>query len=290
MSRSPSNGRSRAPNSRYLHDHVAVGDPLEVSGPSGNFTFTGTEADSIVLISGGVGITPMMCVVRYLTDRSFPGDIFFLHGARTARDFIFREEIGYLEKRHGKLHLAVTMEQAEGTSWSGAVGRISKEFIVQAVPDIARRRVHVCGPPAMMEAVKAELIELGVATAKIKTEAFGLALGAAPAPAPAADPAPPPAAATTTPAVPSAQAEVQFSKSGKTGPLAPDQSVLEAAEAIGVAIDFSCRVGTCGICVVPLLKGTVTMAVEEGLPPADKARGIILACQAKSVGALVVDA
>ena len=296
--------------SRYLHDHVAIGDRIEVSGPSGVFTFTSTEAASIVLIGGGVGITPLMCIIRYLTDRAFPGDIFFLYAARTPQDFIFREELDYLVKRHRNLHVSATMARAEGTSWTGTVGYISKEFVAHAVPDIARRRVHVCGPPPMMEAVKAQLLELGVARGKIKTEAFGPALGAAPAPA--ATPGPPaltavpapapaisegaptpatPAAATkAAPAIPSAQVEVQFSKSGKTGPLAPDQSVLEAAEAIGVAIDFSCRVGTCGTCVVPLLKGAVTMAVEEGLPPADKARGIILACQAKSAGALVVDA
>ena len=55
-------------------------------------------------------------------------------------------------------------------------------------------------------------------------------------------------------------------------------------------IDYLCRVGICGVCKVPLLKGEVTMEVEEGLPPEEKARGIILACQAKSVGNLKVDA
>ena len=67
-------------------------------------------------------------------------------------------------------------------------------------------------------------------------------------------------------------------------------SGVEAAEAVGVEIDYSCRVGTCGTCVVPLKSGTVTMEVEEGLPPEEKAKGIILACQAKSVGNLVVEA
>ena len=304
--------------SRYLHDTVAIGDHLEVSGPAGVFTFTGTEADSIVLISGGVGITPMMCITRYLTDRAFPGDIYFLCGASTPQSVIFREELEYLRKRHANLHVSATVDRADGTPWTEGVGLISKDFIAQAVPEIARRRVHVCGPPAMMAAVKSALIELGVPKDKTKSEAFGQALGAVPAsadvpPVPASDgavqlpatasaevPASAPAAvagatAPATPTVaaaaaPSAQAEVQFSKSGKTGPLAPDQPVLEAAEAIGVAIDFSCRVGTCGICVVPLLKGSVTMAVEEGLRPEDKARGIILACQAKSAGNLVVDA
>jgi len=286
--------------SRYLHDHVAVGDHLDVSGPSGVFTFTGKETDSVVLISGGVGITPMMCVLRYLTDCGYPGDIFFIHGARTAQDFIFREELEYLQKRHDNTHLTVTIADSEDASWTGAKGQISKELIMQAVPEIARRRVHVCGPPAMMEAVKAKLVELGVPKDKIKTEAFGPAKGAAPAPAPASAPAlasaaPPDAAELAAPAPaagapPSAQVEVEFSKSGKTGPLAADQCVLEAAEAIGVAIDFSCRVGTCGTCVVPLTSGAVTMEVEDGLPPGDKARGIILACQAKSAGPLVVDA
>ena len=295
--------------SRYLHDHVAIGDHLEVSGPSGVFIFTGREADSIVLVSGGVGITPMMCILRYLTDCGFPGEIFFLHGARTAQDIIFREELAYLKKRHANVRVVVTIGDYEDAAWTGLTGHVSKEMIAQSVPDIARRRVHVCGPPGMMAAVKATLLDLGVPGDKIKTEAFGPAKGAAPAPEPknavpapdvdvppAPAPAPPAGAAAPAPPAsaaapaPSAQVEVQFKKSGKTGPLAPDQSVLEAAEAIGVAIDFQCRVGTCGTCVVPLLQGAVTMEEESGLLPEDKARGIILACQAKSAAALVVDA
>lgn len=98
------------------------------------------------------------------------------------------------------------------------------------------------------------------------------------------------ATAQTPPAIPSAQAKIAFSKSGKSGALAPDQSVLEAAEAIGVAIDYECRVGICGRCKVPLRQGQVTMEVEDALAADEKADGIILACQAKSVGDLVVDA
>ena len=148
----------------------------------------------------------------------------------------------------------------------------------------------------MMEAVKAALAELGVPKEQVRTEAFGPARGVAPGtraplPAPALAPARTPAPTGAAGGVPRiATAEVRFTKSGKTGPLAPDQSVLEAAEAIGVPIDYSCRVGICGTCKVPLLEGKVTMEVEEGLPPDEKARGIILACQAKSVGNLVVEA
>ena len=287
--------------SRYLHDCVAVGDQLEVKGPSGVFTFTGSETDSIVLIAGGVGITPMMCITRFLTDRSYRGDIFLLYGVRNPQQLIFAEEFEYLRKRHSNFHFFATMSESDGTGWTGAKGLISKEFIANSVPDIARRRVHVCGPPPMLEAVQWALADLGVPKEKVKTESFAAPApppapspakgGGAPAPAP--DPVPPAKeapGATAAPAAAPGDATVEFTKSGKSGALAPDQSVLEAAEAIGVSIDFVCRVGTCGTCVVPLTSGTVTMAVEEGLPPDQKARGIILACQAKSASSLTVDA
>ncbi len=166
--------------SRHLHDRITIGGLLDVSAPSGVFTFTGADADSIVLIAGGVGATPMMSITRYLMDRSFPGDIYFLYGARSTEEFIFREELEYLQKRHANLHVAATMSRAEGTAWMGASGPISKEFIARAVPEIARRRVHLCGPPPMMEAVKAALSELGVPKDQVRTEAFGPARGVTP--------------------------------------------------------------------------------------------------------------
>ena len=299
--------------SQYLHDRVAVGSLVDLTAPAGRFTFTGEEA-SIVLIAGGVGITPMMSVMRYLTDISYPGEIFFLFGARTTEDFIFREELEYLQRRHANLHIAATMSRAAGTAWMGPEGPVSKEFIAHAVPEISRRRIHLCGPPPMMDAVKAELAELDVPKERVETEAFGPAEGMVPpdsleamppAEAPHPAEAPPPATpAPSPPTVPSPVArtggngasppldasQIRFTISGKTGPLLPNQPVLEAAEAIGVDIDYSCRVGTCGTCKVKLLEGAVTMEVEVGLDPGDKERGLILACQAKSTGNLVIEA
>jgi len=85
--------------SKYLHDKLAVGDLLKVTGPFGEFTFTGTDAESIVLIAGGVGITPMMSVLRYLTDIAWPGQIFFLYGARSTEEFVFRDELDPCKRR-----------------------------------------------------------------------------------------------------------------------------------------------------------------------------------------------
>jgi ferredoxin-NADP reductase len=272
--------------SGYLHDHVKEGDQLACSGPSGSFIFTGRECKCILLIGGGVGITPMMSVLRYLTDRSWPGDIYLLYGIHSPQDFIFREELEYLRRRHPNLRVAVTVSHPEGTDWKGPTGRISKELIAQSVPDLASRYVHLCGPVSLMEAVKKALIELGAPAGRIKTEAFGPALGK---PEPTRPQAAPPAGAEGE-AARLALPTVTFSQSDKSAPLPPDKVILDVADEIGVEIDNSCRVGTCGVCRVKLLSGQVTMAVEDGLEPGDKENNIILACQARSTGNVVVEA
>ncbi|PIB96205.1 MULTISPECIES: 2Fe-2S iron-sulfur cluster-binding protein [unclassified Caulobacter] len=278
----------------FLHDKVAVGDLLKTTGPFGAFTFTGTDADSIVLIAGGVGITPMMSVLRYLTDTAWSGEIFFLYGARSTDEFVFREELERLERRFSNLHVMAAMRRSAGTVWLGPQGPLTRQMLLDAVPDIARRRIHMCGPPGMMAAMRRELAALGVPDAQLHTEAFGPAS----LPADAAElevKAPPPApsspsvVAPPTPAV--AAATITFSVAGVSAPLPAGQTVLEAAEGAGVEIPYACRSGECGVCVTRLISGEVTMAVETGLDPADKAKGYILACQAKSTGQpLVVEA
>ena len=269
--------------SGFLHNHVKEGDLLDFSGPSGFFTFTGRECKCILLIAGGVGITPLMSVLRYLTDRSWPGDVFLLYCIKTPRDIIFREELDYLQRRHPNLRVVITVSRPEGTDWKGPTGRITKELIVQTVPDVASRYVHICGPVPMMEVAKKMLIELGVPSGRTKTEAFGPALG---------KPEPILATAPTAPLLGSEiyLPTVTFSVSDKSAPLPPDKVILDVADEIGVEIDNSCRVGTCGTCRVKLLSGQVTMAVEDGLEPGDKERGMILACQAKATANVEVEA
>ena len=256
-----------------------MGDQIESAGPVGKFTFTGTEADSIVLIAAGVGITPMISITRYLTERSWAGDIFFLYTCRTPADFIFADEVAALQRLNPKLRVAVTISQAEGTTWKGARGRITKEWLMQTVPDLASRKIHLCGPPPMMDSIKAILTELGVPADRVKTEAFG-----------ATKPAPAAPGTTAKPAVPATGPLVTFSNNNKSAKIRVDQTVLELSEELGIGIEFSCRVGTCGLCKVKLTSGEVEMAVEDALDADDKAKGIILACQAKPKGEVAVEA
>jgi ferredoxin-NADP reductase len=274
--------------SGFLHDRVRPGDLLEFSGPSGSFIFTGRECKCILLIGGGVGITPLMSVLRYLTDRCWPGDIYLMYGCRTPQDIIFRQELDYLQRRHPNLHVIITVSRPEGTDWKGRTGRITKDLIVESVPDLASRYVHICGPVPMMEAIKKNLAELNVPSERIKTEAFGLALGKPEPTRPR--PMPPSGIGIEEHAAQTSLPTVMFSLSDRSATLRSDETILDAADEVGVEIDNSCRVGTCGTCRVKLLSGDVTMAIEDGLEPGDKEQGIILACQAKSTGNVTVEA
>lgn len=265
--------------SRFLHDRVSEGDTLQITAPSGRFTFTGDETRTVVLLAGGVGVTPLMSYVRHLTGRSWSGEIFLFFAVRAEADIIFREELEYLQRRFPNLHLIIVAEQVQPSETRYVGGRITRELLESRVPRIASRRlhVHVCGPPPMMHAMQAILAEIGVPGEAIFTEIFG---GREPPPAPLA-------------ALPAAQAKVAvatFARSRRTAMLPPTKTVLEASEDVGVNLEYSCRVGICGVCRIKLLSGTVTMEVQDGLEPGDRENNIILACQAKSAADLAVDA
>ncbi len=264
--------------SRHIVDLLNVGDEVEAGGPVGKFTFNGTEADSIVLLSAGVGITPMTCIARYLTEQSWPGDIFFIYSCRTEADYIFQKALAELGQRNPKLHVVVTMTRA-GSDWKGPRGHLTKEFLTGAVPDLAKRRVHVCGPPTMMDATKALLAEIGVSADNLKSEQFG-----AVKPAPAAP-------GTTAKATAAATGPlVTFSTNNKSAKIHEGQTVLELSEELGIGIENSCRVGTCGICKVKMTSGEVDQEVQDSLDDDDKKNGIILACQAKPKTEVTVEA
>ena len=139
----------------------------------------------------------------------------------------------------------------------------------------------------MMAATKELLTKLGVPPENVKTEAFG-----------AVKPAPSPPGTSAKATVPATGPVVTFSKNNKSSKIhlvggvdvPPEQSVLELSEELGIGIQSSCRVGTCGLCKVKMTSGEVTMAVEDALDEADKKDGVILACQAKPKGDVTVEA
>jgi len=283
--------------STHLHDRIGVGSTLKVSAPAGRFVFTGTEAQRVVLIAGGVGITPLMSIIRYLTDRCWPGQIYLVYAARRREDLIFADELAYLQRRFANLHVCPTLSRepapADGSDWTGARGAITAALLSSFVPELAQGPVYLCGPDAMMAAMRDVLRGLGLPEAALRTEAF--VSGAADPGEPATqvsvvlEPGAAPAVAPTLDAA-GEGGRVSFRRSGQVVVQPPRQTLLETAEAAGIDIAFECRAGICGQCKTKLLAGRVAMDSEDALTAGEKARGFILACQAHSLGDVTVDA
>ncbi len=270
--------------SRFLHDEVEVGDTFRVQAPNGKFHFTGKEADSIVLIAGGVGITPMMSITRALTDMCWKGDIHFLAAVRDPDHFIFREELERLARSYPNLHLHVAASRIDKDLEGFTKGRLSKERLAEWVPGIRSERIHLCGAPAMMDAVLGMLEELGVPKANIHLESFGAGTKKKPSGGEISEGEVPDGK------TPSKGARILFKDSGKTAVLREGETILEAAERVGVEIESSCRAGMCGICAVKLLEGRVEMETEDGLDPEDKEKGMVLTCVTRCSEDIVLEA
>ncbi len=267
--------------SRFLHDKLKVGDTVEVKAPSGRLTFTGKEAESIVLIGGGVGITPMMSVARAMTDIAWPGDIHFVVACADREHFIFEKELQRLQEQFDNFHLHAALSGIDKDIGEYRSGRLTAKLLSAWVPNIASQRVHLCGPGPMMDAVKAMLEELKVPATSVHTENFGAAKK-------------PKRKAQSAKAAPVKQqstgARVTFATSNEFTQLQPKETILEAAERLGVDIDNSCRVGACGICIKKLISGQVEMETDDGLEPEDREAGMILTCQARATEDVSIDA
>lgn len=275
--------------SRYMHDVVREGDLLDVEAANGNLTFAGLEDKPIVLIGGGVGITPLMSVIRCMISCGMKNEIYLLYACKTLSDFMFRDELEFLRKRHSNLKITVAVDNLEGTFSGAFQGRLTQEVITKAVPDISSARIHLCGPTPMMQSIRKYLSALQVPDDQIKTEAFSTLPASTKAPAAASVAAPAASSATTSAAA--AGTTLAFKKAGKTLPILPDKTILETAEEAGIdpPLPFQCRVGTCGVCKLKLLSGEVDMEVQEALSEEDKKQGLILTCQAKAKSNLEIE-
>lgn len=263
--------------SHFLHDRVREGDRLRVSAPAGKFVFAGHESECVVLVAGGIGITPMMAVLRSLTDRCWRGDIYLLFSVKRRADIVFRDELAHLQQRFPNLHVRITLTADGDESWTGARGQITPQLVRDFVPAITGP-VLVCGPDAMMTAMRALFAELGVADAQILQEAFVSPTSTDEAVAPDA------------PVDDATPGTVQFQRTGTSVDAPRSLTILECAEEASVQIPFECRSGVCGQCKTKLVSGRVTMDAQDALTASDRAKGLVLACQARAVRDVVVDA
>lgn len=283
--------------SSALHATLRPGSRLSVKGPGGHFIYPGDDERPIVLLAAGVGITPLMSMLRHAVAADPGRRITLLYSARTEADVAFGPELELLVNRHPNVSIGVTLS-AKGAP-GRFQGRIDAGLIQRFVPDPRGAIFLICGPGPMIATMRELLSSLGVPGPQIRFEAFEAAVQAASgatapaAVAPAHVPAPATPAQRAAPAArpaPAADAiTVKFSVSKRSVPGRPDQSLLEAAEDAGVEIPSLCRAGACGTCKTRVVEGNVACDADS-LDPDEARAGYILACVAHPRGSCTVEA
>jgi ferredoxin-NADP reductase/MOSC domain-containing protein YiiM/ferredoxin len=258
--------------SRWLHQHVSVGSVLEVAAPRGDF-YLADATTPVVLVSAGIGVTPVLAMLHALAAQRSERDVRWLHITRDAQSLAFGAEVEDLVAALPRARQEVIFTAVAGRPDVASIAALS-------LPGDAD--VYLCGPTAFMTAMRDALAGVGIDPAHIHTELFGALPPINPGIVGAPHPAPhrPDGPAGTGPLV-------SFSRSGITANWsARYASILELAEACDVPTRFSCRSGVCHTCVTPVVDGAATYRPRPLEPPAV---GSLLICVAQPDEALVLD-
>jgi len=268
--------------STLLHEHVQVGDMLEVAAPRGEFFLSPQQQEPVVLIGAGIGVTPIISMLAAQAhaqqmEGNASRETYVLLGMRSSREHPFKLPLDELAAVHPNIHPFVAYSQptthdAEFQDYHHR-GRIDLDYIRQVLPS-SNFRFYLCGPPAMMESLVPGLLDWGVPDERIHFEAFG--------------PASINRDGVTTAAKSAVGAKVKFARSGVVAQWsADDTTLLELAERHGVPLDAGCRVGNCGACATRVVEGQVTAVKTPGMQPAADE---CLTCVNVPKGELVLDA
>jgi len=265
-------------SSGFFHDHVQAGDRLMIRPPSGHFHLIEDEPLPIVLIGGGIGITPMLSILNSVLERGIGRETWLFYGVRNGSEHVMKRHLQALADRHDNFHLYVCYsapreDDLEGVDYDHR-GRVDLPLLRNTLR-LARYQFYVCGPKPMMESLVPGLEEWGVDIDDIHYESFGPAtLVKHEKPAPA-----------TTGANP---VNITFSRSGKRLTWDPAAgSLLEFVESNGIDVDSGCRAGSCGSCQTALTAGEVEYNQQ---PDADIEPGHCLLCIATPSCDLVLEA
>jgi ferredoxin-NADP reductase len=141
-----------------------------IDAPYGNFTFQG-EHCKIVMLAGGVGITPFRSICRYSTDTQLASSIVLLYGCRSENEIAFKTELEEMQRQNPNLKVVFILGEAS-SQWKGLVGFINAELVKTQVPDYKERIFYACGPPAMVKAMENLVASMGLPLSQLKLEAL----------------------------------------------------------------------------------------------------------------------
>ncbi len=260
--------------SNALHTAIQPGASLAIRKPAGAFKYPSGDLRPIVLLAGGIGVTPLMSIVRHAVAVEPTRPVTLVYSAHNESDFAFRDELGSLARRHPQLRVLFTSSVA-GSDPEVRHGRIDERLLRASIPELAHSIAYVCGPGPMIDAMKALLAAVGIPADRIRHEVFAAAVAASSGLA-SADASAKPAAGNPSTAR-ALHHRMRCSQSRTEIAIQDGQTLLDAAEAQGVPIDSLCRSGVCGTCRLQVTDGDVACQ-SSTLDEDDVRRGFVLAC------------
>jgi len=263
--------------SLYLLEEVTVGDSLNSSGPMGGFFHNPlSHSNEVVYMAGGSGITPMMSMIREVTDRGLERRMHLFYGSRTPDDIIYKEELERLATAHDNLTVDMVISEPEA-GYRGLTGFIAGTMLKQRLGDLTGKTFFVCGPEAMYTFCLKELESLGLRKKQIRVEVYG-----------------PPGDVTSEPGWPEglsgdATFKVRVSD-GRTLEVRAGEPLISGLERHRLVLPAGCRSGECSLCRAKLLSGKVFHARGAKLRKSDLQFGYIHPCMAYPIEDLEISA
>lgn len=264
-------------SSSYFHSALKEGDILDVRAPSGQFYLDQASERPVVLVAGGVGITPLLSMLNTICGSSSKRETWLFYGVTNRSEHAMYRHFKELQDAHDNVHIVPCYSQpsdqcVEGRDYEHR-GFVSVDLMKTLLPS-SNYDFYLCGPPPMMETVTNDLRDWGVPEEHVHFEAFG--------PATVKRAAEPSQASATADAI-----EVRFTRSKKILNWTPDcGTILDLAEANGIKLDSGCRAGNCGTCLSAIRDGQVRYLSEPG---AACDEGSCLVCVAVPKSALVIE-
>jgi len=214
--------------SEHVCQRLAPGEVLHLGAAQGDFVLPDQRPQRLALITGGSGITPVLSMLRTLCDEGHTGEIAFVHYARTAADWLYRDELASLAERHGNLAVEYVATREDGE-------RCTASTLARVVGEIDGTYAAVCGPRPLIDAVR-EIWSTHGRADHVLAETF----------------TPPTLTVTGT----GATGTLRFLRSDLTAAIGPG-TLLEQAEAAGLTPEFGCRMGICHTCTCRKAAGPV---------------------------------
>ena len=261
--------------SPYILDNIKIGDILEATEPMGNLYYNQIfHGKDLVFIAGGSGITPFISMVRNISERMLPLNVWLIFGCLSEKDILFRKELQDIQSRRSNIKIKYILSEP-GTEWTGTCGFITKEEILNEIGSADNKYFYVVGNRPMYFFIEEQLKAMGVPRHRIIYEAFGV-----------------PDDITEVIGWPEdidaskkVGITVEFIKQGKKQKetflaqcTEPILNSLEREKELGLEINNGCRSGECALCRTKLVSGKVFVPPEVIIREIDQEFGFIHPC------------